>query len=95
MGTWIGHLRIAENLLTQLPALDEVLFTYGNLAPDSGLPNEDWTEFDPPKTISHYILDESGESGTRDLLFYREHLITIFIHLIPCVIASCLGTLPT
>src|SRR5262245_39081459 len=55
MGTWISHLRIAENLLAQIPGLDEVAFAYGNLAPDSGLPNADWTIFDPPKTVTHFL----------------------------------------
>lgn len=77
MGTWISHLRIAENLLAQLPHLDEIGFTFGNLAPDSGLPNADWSEFDPPKTVSHFLVEGSAESGTRDLLFYREYLAGI------------------
>ncbi len=74
MSTWISHLRIAENMLNHLPHLDEVQFTYGNLAPDSGYPNADWSQFDPPKTRTHYLTEGSGESGARDLLFWREYL---------------------
>ena len=55
MGTWISHLRIAEQLLTAMPQLDEVAFIYGNLAPDSGLPNADWSAFDPPKEVTHFL----------------------------------------
>ncbi|MFN8421221.1 MAG: hypothetical protein U0528_18555 [Anaerolineae bacterium] len=47
MTTWIGHLRIAEQLLVENTALDEVAFTLGNLGPDSGKPNADWSRFDP------------------------------------------------
>jgi hypothetical protein len=47
VGTWISHLRIAETLLAHLPDLDEVAFAYGNLAPDSGIPNTDWSWFGP------------------------------------------------
>lgn len=74
MGTWISHLRIAENLLAVLPGLDEAAFTCGNLAPDSGIPNADWTEFDPPKTVTHYLNSGEGEDRIRDLEFYRAHL---------------------
>lgn len=55
MGTWISHLRIAENFLVEHPELDHTLFTIGNLAPDSGVPNEDWSQFDPPKEQTHFL----------------------------------------
>lgn len=74
MGTWICHLRIAEKLLPHFPKLDKTLFTFGNLAPDSGIPNENWTEFDPPKEVTHYLHKGEGEWMIRDLDFYREHL---------------------
>ena len=38
MGTWISHLRIAENLLDHFPELDEITFTFGNLSPDATSP---------------------------------------------------------
>ena len=74
MGTWISHLRIAEKLLETIPGLDETAFTFGSLAPDSGIPNANWTVFDPPKAVSHFIPDGETEKGIRDLVFYREHL---------------------
>ncbi len=77
MGTWISHLRIAENLLAQIPNLDEVAFTFGNLAPDSGVPNADWTQFDPPKSVTHFIPDSGNEARIEDLRFYREHLVDV------------------
>ena len=77
MGTWICHLRIAEKLLPHLPDLNKTLFTFGNLAPDSGVPNKDWTEFDPPKEVTHYLHKGEGEAMIRDLDYYREYLIDI------------------
>lgn len=74
MGTWICHLRIAEKLLPHFPELDTTLFTFGNLAPDSGIPNETWTEFDPPKEVTHFLQKGEGEDMIRDLVYYREHL---------------------
>lgn len=77
MGTWICHLRIAEKLLPHFPDLDKVTFTFGNLAPDSGIPNETWTEFDPPKEVTHFLKKGEGEDKIRDLAYYREHLSDI------------------
>ncbi len=74
MGTWISHLRIAEQLLVELPDLDETAFTFGNLAPDSGIPNETWTEFDPPKEITHFSTRNGDESTIHDMEFYRAYL---------------------
>jgi hypothetical protein len=74
MGTWISHLRIAEKLLQFFPALDEVTFTFGNLSPDSGVPNADWTGFDPPKEVTHFLRKGGGEDDIHDLVFYRQYL---------------------
>jgi hypothetical protein len=43
MATWITHLRIAENILNKGYNLETTPFTVGNISPDSGVPNEDWT----------------------------------------------------
>ena len=74
MGTWICHLRIAEKLLPFFPELDKTTFTFGNLAPDSGIPNETWTEFDPPKEVTHFLEKGENEDRIRDLLYYREYI---------------------
>lgn len=57
MATWITHLRLAENLLKSGFAFEIEPFMAGNLAPDSGIPNEDWSAFDPPKRITHFQDD--------------------------------------
>ena len=54
MASWMVHLRIADKLLDELRDIDETAFVMGNIAPDSGVPNEDWTKFTPPKTVSHF-----------------------------------------
>lgn len=75
MGTWICHLRIAEELLPTLPEIDATAFCFGNLAPDSGLPNADGSAYDPPKEVTHFLL-HSGEDEAyiRDMRFYRAYV---------------------
>lgn len=77
MGTWITHLRVAEALLAALPGLDENAFTQGSLAPDSGIPNADWTVFDPPKAVTHFLVEGESEGYIRDLEFYRRYLADV------------------
>lgn len=54
MASWMVHLRVADELLKQIENLDEQAFVMGNIAPDSCVPNEDWTVFQPPKDVSHF-----------------------------------------
>ena len=54
MASWMVHLRVADKLLSHLDGIDETAFVVGNIAPDSGVPNSDWTSFDPPKSVSHF-----------------------------------------
>ncbi len=77
MGTWIAHLRIAEQLLQHFPELDEVTFTFGNLSPDSGIPNADWTQFDPPKEVTHFLRKGEGEHAIHDLEYYKQYLANV------------------
>ncbi|MBA4386149.1 MAG: hypothetical protein C0410_15545 [Anaerolinea sp.] len=74
MATWIAHLRIAEKIFQKISSLDEIPFLYGNLAPDSGLPNEDWTLYDPPKEVTHFLVKPRGEEAIKDLVFYNQYL---------------------
>ncbi len=54
MASWMVHLRIADRLLDKLPGLSPVEFIVGNIAPDSGVPNEDWSAFSPDTKVSHF-----------------------------------------
>jgi hypothetical protein len=78
MATWIVHLRIAEKLLEQIPGLDAGQFAIGNVAPDSGIPDENWENFDPPTSISHFHSEQnSDEKALEDLRFYRHYLAEV------------------
>ena len=58
MASWMVHLRIADRLLDRIPDLSPVEFIVGNIAPDSGVPNEDWSAFSPPYAVSHFKTDD-------------------------------------
>ncbi|MBA4399600.1 MAG: hypothetical protein C0396_06995 [Anaerolinea sp.] len=74
MATWICHLRIAEKIAAELPGLDKAAFYTGSLAPDSGIPNDTWTEFTPPKEVTHFLVKGEGNEAIHDLEFYRAYL---------------------
>ena len=71
MATWIAHLRIAEQFLEQQPEFNIEAFVSGSLAPDCGLPNEDWSVFTPPKKVTHF---NPGKGEIHDLTFFRQFL---------------------
>lgn len=73
MGTWISHLRTAESIARSLPELNFDWFIAGSIAPDCGMPDETWTHFDPPKSVTHYLAAGDGKYTIRDLDFYREY----------------------
>ena len=52
MATWIVHLRLAENLMQMIEGLDAPQFAIGNIAPDSGMPDEKWEKFEPPVEVT-------------------------------------------
>jgi hypothetical protein len=61
-------------LLEQIPGIGQESFVLGSLSPDSGYPNEDWTEFDPPKEVSHFIRKDENDSNIRDYFFYKQYI---------------------
>ena len=54
MASWMIHLRIADALLNRWQDLEPTAFVMGNMAPDSGVPNEDWSVFTPPYDRTHF-----------------------------------------
>ena len=61
MASWMVHLRIADKILDQINGLSFTEFIVGNIAPDSGVPNEDWSVFTPSGEVSHFkTTDEDG-----------------------------------
>ncbi len=74
MATWLTHLRIAENILKQVPGLEPGSFAVGNIAPDSGIPDEKGKNFTPGPTITHFITEPGPPPRIADLNFYRQYL---------------------
>ena len=62
MASWMVHLRIADAFLDKLENIDETAFVMGNIAPDSGVPNEDWTVYRPGKKESHFKTKPEDET---------------------------------
>lgn len=76
MATWIAHLRLAENLLETIERLDASGFALGSIAPDSGIPDEKWENFTPPKEVSHFIIPTEDDAWRIvDLEFFRRYLL--------------------
>lgn len=59
MAGWITHMRIADEVLKQLPHLDRLGFCMGSIAPDCNVENEDWTAFTPPREMTHWMSGSS------------------------------------
>ena len=74
MATWIAHLRLAEELLKHIPNLDKAQFAIGNIAPDSGIPDEKWEKFNPPPAVTHFQNPANAQRDNLDLDFYRGYL---------------------
>jgi hypothetical protein len=74
MATWIVHLRVAEVLLERIPGLAEGPFAVGNIAPDSGIPDEKWEKFNPPPEVTHFQDPTSKRRDLADLDFFRRYL---------------------
>jgi hypothetical protein len=65
MASWIVHLRITDKLLDQIPSLSPEEFIFGNIAPDSGIPNGDWSAFTPSGDVSHFKTTDAD--GLKDI----------------------------
>jgi len=63
MASWMVHLRIADKLLHIWKDLSDTEFVVGNIAPDSGVPNADWSAYTPCKQVSHF--QRVGEDGNK------------------------------
>ncbi len=67
-------MRIAENLLGRIDGLNPEYFAIGNIAPDSGIPDENWENFDPPPEILHFEATEGEQWILADLEFFRQYI---------------------
>ncbi len=73
MASWMVHLRIADRFLDLIPNIDETAFVLGNIAPDSGVPNEDWSKFSPPTKLSHFKSDPEDPRAVNIEDFCSKH----------------------
>ena len=69
MATWIAHLRIAEHFMSINSDLNNDEFLVGNIGPDCGVPNEDWSEFTPDGKMTHW---QTGDKSTIDAEGFRD-----------------------
>lgn len=65
MASWMVHLRVADKLLDHMSDLSYTEFVMGNIAPDSGVPNEDWSAFTPSSDVSHFKTTD--RDGLKDI----------------------------
>lgn len=77
MASWMVHLRLADNLLDSIDGLDAAQFGIGNVAPDSGIPDESWQRVTPPPDVSHFHASRGAAFPSQDLEFYRHYLSMI------------------
>lgn len=92
MATWITHFRIADYFLDRIPGIDPEAFIVGNIGPDCGVPNADWSAFSPPAQVTHW--NEEGKDcrsdafaakylhGTHTSPRTRSFLLGYYIHLL-------------
>lgn len=59
MANWITHTIIADKVLEKLSFPDKKGFCIGNIAPDCNVENEDWTAFEPPREMTHFMSGKS------------------------------------
>ena len=74
MATWITHTMIVDNLLARNLDLDKKGFCIGNIAPDCNVENEDWTEFIPPREVTHWMNGKSKLTADYEG-FYSQYII--------------------
>lgn len=53
MATWMSHFRVADYFIKKFK-VEEREFIVGNIGPDCGEPNEDWSRFTPSSHITHW-----------------------------------------
>ena len=73
MASWVTHLMVADGLLEVFPELDRRGFCVGNIAPDCNRENADWTEFTPPREVTHWM--RTGRKSASDCDDFRDAYI--------------------
>lgn len=65
---------VADSVMQKLPWLDRRGFCVGNIAPDCNVENEDWTAFDPPREVTHW-MSGSRKEGADAERFIEEYIL--------------------
>ena len=73
MASWVIHTMVAEKLLKMIPGLDVRGFVVGNIAPDCNVENEDWTQFTPPRDVTHWMSGISKATADYES-FYEKYV---------------------
>ncbi|MBE6082410.1 MAG: hypothetical protein E7205_06965 [Tissierellaceae bacterium] len=71
MASWMVHFRIADIIMDYIPNVDMEQFIVGNIAPDCGEPNEDWSDFTPSPKITHW-----NDTGKKQDIDYEKFFDT-------------------
>jgi len=74
MANWITHLRIVDILFEKGINLDIKGFVIGNVAPDCNIENEDWTEFTPPREVTHWMDKKNNKLSADYKGFYKKYI---------------------
>lgn len=75
MASWIIHLRIAQEILEKTKLENDKEFIMANIAPDSGIPNEEGSGFTPSKDVSHFLItDKLGNQEIEEDRFISKYL---------------------
>ena len=73
MAEWVTHLMVADKVLERCPWLHRRGFCVGNIAPDCNVENEDWTQFTPPRKVTHWMQDQRKTAADCEP-FYNENV---------------------
>lgn len=73
MASWVSHLIVADRVLEKVSGLCRHEFCVGNIAPDCNVENEDWTQFTPPREVTHWMTAER-KSASDCRRFYDEYI---------------------
>lgn len=69
MAYWITHTIVAEKVSERIPFLDKKDFCIGNIAPDCNIENEDWTAFEPPREVTHFMSGSKKSMADSESFF--------------------------
>ncbi len=77
MATWLTHLRIAEKIKEKIVDITMSYLMLGSIAPDSGVPDETYRNYNPSKETTHFETIKNqikGKSKINLEVFYEKHI---------------------